>query len=331
MSKPVISICVPVYNGEKYLEACLESLVKQEVSVPYEILIIDDQSTDHSPRICHNYATRYPDIIRVNRNEINLGLTGNWNQCLQHALGEWIYLFFQDDIMKAGSVETLYRSAIKDNCLFALCDREYMLEHATEWRKQHLTHTLPRLSDARLEGKTNKGVILKQLETYLLKYNFIGEPICGLFHRSLVDELGPFDEKLTQAVDFEFWLRLSLNTSFSFVPEKLVSFRVHQESQTERNRNSSMDNIYLKDRLIICEKFLTHPVYSGNLNTDEFEVLRKVVKGQLFVMLKKYGHSALNRNSAELVAVRKLQSKILQQNPVLYFYFLKKAIRALFS
>ena len=65
-SLPLISVIVPVYNVEKYLDRCLRSLLNQTYK-NIEIVLIDDGSTDHSPQICDAYADKYSNVIAMHK------------------------------------------------------------------------------------------------------------------------------------------------------------------------------------------------------------------------------------------------------------------------
>ena len=91
-----ISIIVPVYNTEKYLERCLDSLVNQTVD-DYEIIVIDDRSTDGSLSILERYQEMYPDKIRLIRNYQNAGIGATRNRGLYNATGEYIGFVDSDD------------------------------------------------------------------------------------------------------------------------------------------------------------------------------------------------------------------------------------------
>ena len=96
MNSPLVSICIPTYNGEKYLKECLDSCIDQTFK-SYEIIICDDCSSDGTIKIIEEYAKIFPQIILF-QNDGNLGLVGNWNRCIHHSNGEWIKFVFQDDI-----------------------------------------------------------------------------------------------------------------------------------------------------------------------------------------------------------------------------------------
>lgn len=92
--KPTISIIIPVYNVEKYLEQCLDSILKQTRN-DYEVIMIDDGSTDSSPSICDTYAQQYECMTVIHQK--NKGLSSARNTGIRKAQGEWITFLDSDD------------------------------------------------------------------------------------------------------------------------------------------------------------------------------------------------------------------------------------------
>lgn len=90
----LLTVVIPVYNVEKYLKRCIESVLAQEWK-DYEILLVDDGSTDHSPQICDDYVKAY-DFISVIHKE-NGGLSEARNTGISHAKGEYVYFPDSDD------------------------------------------------------------------------------------------------------------------------------------------------------------------------------------------------------------------------------------------
>ena len=92
--KPLLTFVIPVYNVERYLKRCIESVLVQEWK-DYEILLVDDGSTDNSPQICDDYVKAY-DFISVIHKE-NGGLSEARNIGISHAKGEYVYFPDSDD------------------------------------------------------------------------------------------------------------------------------------------------------------------------------------------------------------------------------------------
>lgn len=114
-----LSIIALVYNLEKYLPRCLDSLVNQTLQ-EIEILCVDDGSTDSAPQIIENYKNKYPDKIKVFHKE-NGGEFTTRNYGLERAKGEYITFVDTDDYVESNWAEKLYNAAKQNNADLAVC------------------------------------------------------------------------------------------------------------------------------------------------------------------------------------------------------------------
>lgn len=112
---PKISIIVPVYNAEKYLSECIESILAQTF-IDWELLLIDDGSTDNSHTICHQYASQDPRIIFSHKT--NGGVSSARNMGLDNARGRWITFIDSDDWIDPDYLESLLKDQSVD---IAMC------------------------------------------------------------------------------------------------------------------------------------------------------------------------------------------------------------------
>ena len=115
-----LSVIVPVYNAAPYLPRCLDSLCAQTLD-DYELLLIDDGSTDASPAILADYRARYPEKIRVLRLE-NGGQGRARNRGLELAQGDYIGFADSDDWVEPDMFASLWEAAQRDNADLAVCD-----------------------------------------------------------------------------------------------------------------------------------------------------------------------------------------------------------------
>lgn len=115
---PLISVILPVYNTEKYVARCIESLIQQTCS-DFEVLIVDDGSTDSSPEICDSYA-RADSRIRVYHIE-NSGVSGARNYALERVEGDFISFMDSDDMVSPHYLEYLYKALVEHNASIATC------------------------------------------------------------------------------------------------------------------------------------------------------------------------------------------------------------------
>lgn len=108
-----ISIVVPVYNVEKYLNECVDSLLKQTVPA-HEIILVDDGSKDNSGAICDEYVAKYPQVKTIHKANAGLGMARNTG--LDHATGDYVVFIDSDDFCQPDMVEQLYSIVSKTGC-----------------------------------------------------------------------------------------------------------------------------------------------------------------------------------------------------------------------
>ena len=103
MNVPALSVAIPNYNHAQYLPRCLDSILSQSVQ-PFEILVLDDASTDNSVAIIQRYASQHPHV-RLHRNEHNLGAVANINQAFELSQGDYVFVPSADDEVVPGFFE----------------------------------------------------------------------------------------------------------------------------------------------------------------------------------------------------------------------------------
>lgn len=130
---PKVSIIVPVYNVEKYLEKCLNSLVNQTLD-EVEILVINDGSTDHSEKIIVYFQNRFPDKIK-SFNKENGGLSDTRNFGLDRATGDYIGFVDSDDFVSPKMFSEMYSLAEKHQAQMVICNLQKVDENGNITQK----------------------------------------------------------------------------------------------------------------------------------------------------------------------------------------------------
>lgn len=132
-----LSIIVPVFNmaADNKLTYCLDSLVNQTVK-DFEIIAVDDCSTDNSFEILQEYERKYPNIMRAVHSEVNLHQGGAKNIGIKKASGEWIGFIDADDWIVPDMYERLISKAEEENADLAGCDYSLVYEHTFEVGKE---------------------------------------------------------------------------------------------------------------------------------------------------------------------------------------------------
>lgn len=255
----MISVCIPTYNGAKYLEDCLDSVLSQTLE-DIEILVVDDGSTDVTYNILECYAAR-DQRIRLYRNDQNLGLVGNWNRCIELARGEWVKFVFQDDLIAPTCLESMLAVSQPDTAL-VVCRRDFLFDEATgeDARRYYLEHPAP---DTVFDGNHHisaQDVCEKVFNN--IGVNIFGEPTAVLMRRNVFSRYGLFNPDLIMVCDTEYWTRVASHTGFMYLPETLASFRVHAGSTSAYNFSRRQYRMII-DGLVLLHNYAFDDVYAA--------------------------------------------------------------------
>lgn len=189
---PLISVVVPVYNAEKYLEKCLDSVLQQGIR-DLEIICVDDGSTDGSPELLARFAARDPRVRVVQQPNASAGAARNHG--MRYAAGTYLHFLDADDWLERGiyvrAIARLEQSGA-DVCAF-----QYRSFHDAAGR----THRCPCLPD----GKER--VVSLETEPALLLYNAV-VPWNKIYRREWIEEHSLRFDELTCANDRAFYFRL---------------------------------------------------------------------------------------------------------------------------
>ena len=118
-----VSVIVPFYNAEPYIKTCLDVLLKQDFVEPFEIIMVDDSSSDNSRDIIEKYNIPNLQLYSLTKNS---GPAAARNLGLKKAKGEYIFFLDVDDTIAANTLTTLYSIGNKTACDLVFCDKEFI-------------------------------------------------------------------------------------------------------------------------------------------------------------------------------------------------------------
>lgn len=243
---PTVSICLPVYNGERFLAESIESVLAQTYE-DFELLIGNDRSKDKSWEIIEDYAKR-DKRIKAWTNETNLGHYPNYNACIEQAQGKYIKLFAQDDIFKPEMIERMVDVMEKNpNVSLVATARIWIDEEG---------RTIPVQSelDVKMTRPFKKDTIIPGVEALISTLsectNWIGEPANQMFRSAHIGSA--FDTSFNQIGDMEYNYRLLEQGDYYFIADELCLFRKHASSWTKSN-NADL-RTYL-DWILVAAKY----------------------------------------------------------------------------
>jgi len=260
--KPTVSICLPTYNGAKYLPECVDSVLAQTYS-DFELVIVDDCSTDDSVKIAKSYAQLDPRV-RVVVNDNNVGLVGNWNRSVSLSHGEWIKFAFQDDLIRPECLRRMLDVAVRSEMPIVSCARDFIFEPGTtaEIRQFYVDHEAQIKATYRDSDRWSAREVAEMALRRKFP-NLLGEPTAVLLHRNVFDRFGLFNPHLAFCCDLEYWIRVASNTGTIHIPDVLATFRVHAGSTSTYLRQTAARRYRFEvlDPLLIVHDYAFHPAY----------------------------------------------------------------------
>ena len=235
--KDLVSICVPLYNSEKYIVETIQSVVDQDYD-NIELVICDDVSKDNSFDVARKFINSLKKsniLFRLQLNKTNLGMVGNWNHVVQLAKGEYIKLMGGDDVLEPHCISTQVR-LLKDNPDIGLViSRKKLINEKGKYlfSKGYYSET--------------KRILAFDMAYHALKMggSALGEPVTGMFRKSDFLQVNGYDPAIHYHADYDFWIRLLLLKKFYYyINDPLVSFRIHKGSATFKLKNEIVNDFF---------------------------------------------------------------------------------------
>ncbi len=197
----MISVCIPTYNGEKFLKPQVDSVLLQ-LSQDDEIIVSDDGSSDNTIEILESYKDRRIKIFKNSRK----GVISNIENALQNSIGEYIFLCDQDDVWVENKVSIIMKAIVESDLVISDCyvtDQNLNIIYESFYKQNN--------------SKNNKWLAL-------LKNPYLG--CCMAFKRKVLDAALPFPAKIPM---HDIWIGNVAAFKFQvmFIPDKLIYYRRH--------------------------------------------------------------------------------------------------------
>ena len=260
-ARPLVSICIPTYNGAAFIGEAIQSAIAQTYS-NIELIISDDGSTDETVAIAQSFQSQTSVDFRIVLHR-NYGLSQNWNFCISQAKGQYIKFLFQDDLLAPECIEKMVAVA-QQNPEIGMVFSPRGITIAENESNPILRLASQSIKDLHKSWSNLKSIqpgkeLLADTNCLNNPINKIGEPSTVLIAARVFEEIGLFDSGLSQYVDLDMWWRIMGNYHIGFVDEKLSSLRIHPEQQTWKNFAAGENH---KDVVRFYKKLLNSPDYS---------------------------------------------------------------------
>lgn len=309
-SKPLLSVHLLTYNCEDYIEETLRSILRQETSFGFEIVIGDDCSTDGTVSVLEQYSLKFPDLINYKQNYEQLGILKNFKETLDRCRGDYVFDIAGDDYLKHNRALQKMVDLFKDKTNLGFIDSGYdKLYEKTKKicsfsNKDQLT-----CSNAQYKHLVLTGQIY---------------PIGVCYNKDLLLKYVDFEKYILEGItieDYPILVDLIMNTNFDRVTESLHVYRVHTKSYS--HKKDFKLQLTLNEQMLGLVKFFSEKYSFPSKVIRDYQILSH--KSKLYIAgyygdkkLGKQTYYNLKNNrsltdfynylSSQFSVIRKLQS-----------------------
>lgn len=227
------SILVPVYNVESYLRECIESVLRQKNS-SFELILVDDGSTDHSGEICDEYVERYPDFIKVIHKK-NEGLISARRVGIREAKGKYVLFLDSDDLLQDSCLEILQQNLLEYDVDMIIYGMNYYYQESNEYQASATLFEDHKIFEGESKKELYERIIcdnrlnnlfLKMIKSDILKSD-------NTDYTKYYDN--PFGEDLLQTL-----YPITSAEKILYIKDKLYIYRIHQKSMIRKFNKDTM-------------------------------------------------------------------------------------------
>jgi glycosyltransferase involved in cell wall biosynthesis len=219
LAEDFISIVLPIYNGEKYMRESIESCLAQ-THKNWELIIVDDHSTDNTALIANQYVQN-DGRIRYVKNEHNLKLPKTLNKGFSLTKGDYLTWTSDDNIYKPHALASMLQALKRDKAQFVFASCEVINEAGKIVEAIHAS---------------------KDYQKEIIGVNCVGA--CFLYARNVYTVIGDYDVGTYLAEDYDYWLRIFSQFSVIHISEYLYQYRWHSGALTSSEKKQKLSDRY---------------------------------------------------------------------------------------
>ena len=236
----LVSIVLPTYNGEKFIQESIDSILNQSYT-NWELIIVDDCSTDNTPGIIKKYTDK-DTRIRIITNDENKKLPSSLNIGFEHAKGDYLTWTSDDNIYKKDALN--YMVNFLDNhpeTDLISCNFDFVNEDGSH--KIEFTNLVKNRCPLQLAIQCNVGA-------------------CFMYRKEIAQKTGSYNTEMFCAEDYDYWCRIALLGKISYSEKNLYKYRLQQQSLTSTKQTT------VKEKTLAVQKKYKKELIKKYRNTN---------------------------------------------------------------
>lgn len=273
---PLISIVIPTFNRMDLLKEAVESVLFQRAFRDFEVIVVENNdSSHHDAEVAQLFNVYNDPRLFYYRNEKNIGMTGNWNRCIELARGEWISILHDDDLLHPDFLSETTK---------VLNDNDLVVSNVIVGEKYDQSFA----AQQDVKPSRTKSSIVPVSVVDLLLSNI--SPAPGIiFKKDKAMMLGGFNDAQYPCADYDFWIRYCLEYKAVRLKKKLAFYRIFQN-----------ESLKIPTRIKIAEKALEMRINLANSKYKNSIVNQLISKVGISSLVAKYCDDPTFRDSQEL-------------------------------
>ena len=297
--EPLISIVLPVYNGEKYLAQSIESCLHQTYN-NIELIIVNDCSTDSSLNLAFSYAEKDTRIKIIN-NSVNCKLPASLNIGHKEAKGNFITWTSHDNFYELNAIEELLHGIIEN--------------------KADIVYSNFAVID-------NENAILREVQYLGIENIIFGNVVgcCFLYKKEVFERNKGYDEHFFLIEDYDFWLRATIHSRYFHVKKCLYNYRKHAESLTRRIFDNPADNLLWMDNV---KKMYVH--FCKTISEENYQFVAAWLFNNLTYQFIDFEWIVKNHKNTNSFKTKLKQNQNFLNGKMIEKVFLEKIIEVMIS
>lgn len=278
----MVSVIIVVYNGEKYIEAAIKSVLNQTYK-DIELVVADDGSTDNTKKI----VEKYKNIVYVYQE--NRGEGSARNLGIEASKGEYLAFLDADDLYAPDKIEKQLKILLEDNNIDVVYNDLKVVDENLNY-----------LNILKSEGIYEKR---QDLLANIIYRQVIQGPICMMIRRNCIKDI-KWSEELVYTVDYEYVMKLAFKYNFKYLEEPLYIYRRHESNLSNKHNATVEEEMKIVKKLGIDN--IKSIVSKSTFNEDE----KKMLLSKIYIKIHEYISSK--------AILEELLSK--NENSIAYFY-----------